>query len=398
MPRFIYRAKDNAGNSVSGALEAESERAAAALIRQKGYWPIEIRVVSGQHSDAHGTRTPNRGLAYYLIEPIWTGVRLSDLAFFYRQLATLLASGMTLAEALSTISRRMRGRLGRIVREAAVHVQNGQPFSDTLARYPRVFSPLQLSLVRAGETSGVLDQMIGRIASCLEYELTIRRRIASATFYPKLLAICILVIPLVPKLVLQGSAAFLRAVWVQVGPLAVGLVLLVVFLKLVFQFEFVRLIWDCAKLQFPILGWTARKIAMSRFSRALAALYEAGVPIAESVAVAADACGNIYLARKLKGALAGLRSGATLTESLAGTQAVSSIVLDMLATGEKTGSTGSVLNKVADYMDEEADSTLQKVGPVLFVGAVLIAGVIVGFMVVNFYAGYFGQLLGGSGQ
>ncbi len=394
MPRYRYRAKDRDGNSVSGDLEAESERVAAAIIRQRGYWPLEIRVVFTASSDVKGTGGLGYGIVRYLIEPIWTGVSLTQLTFFYRQLATLLASGMTLAEALTTLGRRMRGRLGRIVREAAVEIQNGRQLSETFARYPRVFSLLQLSLLRTGEVSGALDQMIGRIAAQLEQEITIRRRIASAMFYPTLLAICILVIPLVPAFVLQGGAAFLRAVYTKIGSLAV-LFLLIIILKLVFQFEFTRFVWDYFKLQFPVLGWTAYKIAMSRFSRALAALYEAGVPIAESVSVAANASGNSYLARKLNNALADLRSGKPLTESLAKTNVVSPIVLDMLATGEKTGAAGDVLNKVADYMDEEADATLQKIGPVLFVGAILIAGVIVGMMVVGFYSRYFGQLLGG---
>lgn len=396
MPKFAYKAKDSDGNTVTGELEANNERDAAILIREKGHWPIEIRRATGA-----GAPTPHRfwsRLGYYVIEPIWTGVNIAQLALFYRQLATMLGSGMSLTEALNSIGRRTRGRLGRIVREAAVRAQGGCPLSETLARYPRIFTSFQLSLLKAGETGGLLERMVDRIATYLEWELTIRRRIAAATFYPKLLAVCILVIPLFPTLVLRGPASFLLAVYSNIRSVVLGLVGFIIAIKLVFQFESTRLVWDFVKLQFPVLGWSAHKIAMARFSRAMSALYAAGVSIAECVSIAADASGNVYLARRLKGTIGRLHAGESLTTSLSASRALSPIVLDMLATGEKTGATDVVLDKVADYMEEEVDATLQKVGPVLLVVGVLIAGFVVGMMVVNFYSGYFSNLLGGVGQ
>jgi type II secretory pathway component PulF len=398
MKKFVYKAKDNEGNTVSGELEAEDERSAAAMIRQMGCWPIEIRAASSLSAVHSVQARSGHGLAYYLVEPIWTGVNITQLAFFYRQLATLLGSGMTLGEALVAVGKRTRGRLGRIVREAAVQVQHGRPLSEILARYPRVFGSLQLSLLRTAESSGALDRMVDQIATYLEYELTIRRRIATATFYPKLLVVSIIFIPLLPTLVLKGGKAFLGQLYLNVGSLFLKLLALIIGLKLLFQFESTRLVWDFVKLKFPILGWTAHKIAMSRFCRALAILYSAGVPIAESVFAAADASGNVYLARKLKHAVSGLRAGKTLSESLASTRVVSPIVLDMVTTADKTGETDAILSKVADYMDEESDATLQKVGPVLFVVSILLAGIWVAFTAVQFYARYFTNLLGGYGQ
>ncbi|MGQ9456465.1 MAG: type II secretion system F family protein [Armatimonadota bacterium] len=396
MPRFAYKAKDSDGNTVIGELEADSERDAAILIQKKGHWPIEIRRITGT-VDLTSRRFWSR-LGYYLIEPIWAGVNIAQLVLFYRQMATMLGSGMGIAEALNSIGRRTRGRLGRIIREAAVRAQSGCPLSETLARYPRIFTSFQLSLLKAGETGGLFERMVDRIATYLEWELTIRKRIAAATFYPKLLAVCILVIPLFPTLVLRGPAPFLLAVYSNICLIVLGLVGFIVAIKLVFQFESTRLVWDFIKLRFPVLGWSAHKTAMARFSRAMSALYAAGVSIAECVSISADASGNVYLARRLKGVIDRLHAGESLATSLSASRALSPIVLDMLATGDKTGAIDVVLDKIAEYMEEEVDATLQKVGPVLLVVGVSIAGFVVGMMVVNFYSGYFSNLLGGVGQ
>ncbi len=396
MPTFNYRAKDDTGNTVTGVVEADSEGHAAGMIREMGRWPMEIRPAARARPGAPSGR--RHGLAHYLVHPIWTGVNIRQLLFFYRQLATLLGSGMGLSEALTSAGKRTGGRLGRIVREAADTVQRGRPMSETLSSYPRIFSPLQLSLLRAGEAGGLLQQMIERIAEYLESDLTIRRRIASATFYPKLLFFGILVIPLAPVLVLSGLVPFLHALVYRTWAPALGLIALVIGLKLLFQFDAVRLVWDYVKLLIPVLGWTARKIAMARFSRALAVLYSAGLSMSEAVSIAAEACANIHIGRLARGAVSGLREGMSLVESLGRSGAVTPVVMDMLATGEKSGAMDVVLVKAADYMEQESDMTLQKLGPVLFVVLVLIGAVLVGMQVLAGWRGYANLIEQGAGQ
>lgn len=397
MASFDYKAKDRAGNTVAGSVEAGDERAAAAMLRKMGYLPMDIRAARGARQPA---RSPEAGspVARYLVYTLWTGVNMKQLLLFYRQLETLLASGMSLSESLRSIGSRARGRLGRIVLEAEENVRAGRQLSETMSRYPRVFMPLQISLIRAGEAGGLLQPMIERIAAYLEYELSVRQRIMKVTLYPLLIFVFIVLIPHVPALVLNGGMAFLRSLWGAVGVWLPWAVLGLIVIKLLFQFHTTRLVWDFIKIQPPVLGAMARKIAMSRFSRALAVLYAAGMSMGEAVAISADACANAAVGRGLRCAVPAIQSGHRLTESLVRTRMLMPMVLDMLSTGEKTGSTDTVLQKVADYMDDEVDSTIHKTGIALFVLMILVAGWFVLQMLIGFYSGYFQNLMNRAGD
>ncbi len=386
MAIYNYRAKSRTGAVVTGTVDADSESRAAALVREMGHLPMEIKPLTQRRPSSTEAGSV---LVRHLVYPLWTGVNLRQLVFFYRQLATLLGSGMSLSEGLRSVGGRTGGRLGRLIDEIDAHVQRGGRMSEVIERHPRVFSRLQLSLIRVGEAGGLLEQMIDRIASYLEYELSVRRMIGKMLVYPVLVLFFAFAayvgIPHITLIVEKGLGDFLAAVWPAVRVTLIWVITAVVALKLLFQFDSVKLVWDSIKVQPPIIGSTARKIAMSRFSRALALLYSAGMPIGESVFVAAEASGNLYIAAGIKHAVPAIQSGHGLTESLAKTGAVTSIVLDMLSTGEKTGSTDAVLQKVADYMDDEADATIHKLGMALFVFMILVAAVVVGSIVINFY-------------
>ena len=230
-----------------------------------------------------------------------------------------------------------------------------------------------------------------RIASYLEYEMAIRRMISKMMLYPVLVLLFAFAVsvglPHITDLINKSVLDFCRDVWPGVEMWLTGAIVSLVALKLLFQFRFAKFAWDSIKIQPPIAGTAARKIAMSRFSRALALLYGSGMPIVESVSIAADASGNLMIARGIKFAIPALQAGQGLTESLRKTRAVMPMVLDMLSTGEKTGNTDAVLQKVADYMDEETDSTIHKLGTVMFVVMILIAAAVVGSIVVRFYTG-----------
>lgn len=385
-----------AGNTITGTIEADDERQAAGKIREKGALPMDIRLAAGV--GAMQDRPAGSVVARYLIYPLWTGVNIRALLFFFRQMAALLGAGMPLSEALRSVESRQRGRLRRIVHDMHQRVIRGGRLSEEMARHPRVFSRLQLSLVRVGESGGFLEQMMDRIASYLEYELSVRRRIVLAMFYPVLIFLFILFKDIGVAFILGGARAglpMLLGVLRQVGLPLVGII---VGLKLVMQFDTARYVWDFVKMLPPILGTAARKVAMSRFSRALAMLYSAGLSLSEAVSTAADACANVAAAKGIKRAVGAIQAGESLTLSLQRTGVVMPMVLDMLSTGEKTGNLDAVLQKVADYMDEEVDATIHKVGIGLFVLMILIAGVIVLMQVIGFYSGYFNKLIGGSGS
>ena len=202
MPTFSYKVKDRSGNTRTGTLDAESEQAAASMIREAGGFPMEIRPVASAAPSSQPTDgEAGNGIARYRLYPLWTGVNIRALVFFYRQLATLLGAGMPLSEALRSVNTRMGGTLSRIVARAHVRVQAGGRLSDELSRYPKVFAPLQVSLIRIGESGGLMEGMLDRLASYLEYEMEVRRRIAKAIFYPILVMLFIVVKPALITLV-----------------------------------------------------------------------------------------------------------------------------------------------------------------------------------------------------
>ncbi len=401
MPLFDYKAKDRAGTTVTGSIDALDERGAAEAIRGMGHLPMTITPAASRSSK---TATGESGgvFARYILYPLWTGINIRMLAAFYRQLTILLASGMSISESLRSIGSRSRGRFGVIIREAQQSTAAGGRLSDSLSRHPKVFGRLQIALVRAGESGGMLDRMLERIAQQLEYEMKVRGMLAKATLYPELiLALAMLVglaIPHVNTLVDQGFGAFITLVLPPVARIAGTLVLLVVATKLLFQFSVPRLIWDAIKIWIPVFGANARKIAMSRFSRSFAILYAAGMSVSESVDLACGACGNLYLGRTMRKAIPAIQSGGGLSDALGRTGVVSPVVMDMMLVGERTGSTDAVLEKVADYMDEEVDASIHKISIALYVVMVLVASGVVGSLVLKFYTGYIKGIPGIAGQ
>lgn len=392
MATYSYRVKDRTGNTRTGTLEAADERQAAAMIREAGGYPMEIRLVHEVNISSDGLTSST--FARHFIHPLWTGTSISTLLFFYRQLAAMLGAGMSLSEALRSVSERSRGPTARIISFMHSRVQNGGRLSDEMVRHPRVFAPLQISLIRAGEQSGLLEQMSNKIASHLEFEIGLRRKITTAILYPMLILLFIAVEPAIIALVLDSFQACLIVLYGEFKMYGVPLIVMIVVLKLLFQFSMVRFMWDFIKIQPPILGTVARKIAMTRFSSVLALLYSSGVPIAQALSVSADACANSAIGRSLKQAIPAINSGESLTDSLNRTGMLMPAVVDMLYVGEKTGSYDLTLNKVADYMEDEANTTLKKLPVVLFILMMILAGIMAGIQIIGGYTGYVNKTIG----
>ena len=387
MIKYNYTAKTLDGKVINGNLEASSESEAVSLIRELNAFPIKITKEKAAKSE------DGNAFVRLFIYPFWTGVNLKNLAAFYRQLSTLLAAGMSLSEGLNSISSRTKGRLGVIVVQAMDHVRNGGRFSEIIEKHPRVFSYLQLSLIRAGESGGSMDKMISNIADYLDYEINIRRNISKALFYPIIIFFFIIVSPALPALIMEGFDAFAKIVLARLMSWVPQTLIIYLLLRFLLQFQIARLVWDNIKMVPPVIGTAARKIAMSRFARAFSVLYNSGVQTSEALSIAADATGNIAIATNLKKAVPAIRSGRGLIESLALTGAIMPMVMDMLAVGEKTGNFSVVLEKTCDHLDQEVDSTLHKVGIMVFVLSLIAAGIVVGFMVLSSYTTHFDDVL-----
>jgi len=390
MVTFGYKVKDKSGNTLTGVLEAEDQHSAVTHLQRMGYWVLEAREVRRREVSWN----PFSLLVERLVNPVIGGTSVKSLAVFYRQFATMVGAGMTLSEALNSLKTRSPSRrLGRIAAETAGFVESGGRLSDAFARYPWIFPELHISLLRAGESGGTMDGMLGRIADYLEREHTVRQRLRLVTLYPKILVLAVIFIPPVTTLLLYGFREYLGVTMGRLLPMLGVLLGLWVAYRIVSQIPTFRYGLDLVKLSVPKIGSTVRMLALSRFYRAFASLYSAGVPPSQAIELSARACGNWYLTRRLRSAAPEVQRGISFTEALGRTGVMPQMALDMLATGERTGNVDEMLDKAADYTENEAEVATHQSSVVFGVLLYLGIAAYIGFVVVGFYTGLYSGIM-----
>jgi len=387
MPVFEYEARDRTGGVVSGAVSAESEQLAVARLHEAGYFVTSVR-------ERPTPVAPHVGLATkdVVFRPVATG----DLAAAYRELATMINAGMTIVRALDVLEQNTSNpRLRQALRDMQRGVENGRPLSEQMLRHPAIFSELAVALVQAGERSGRLEGMLKQLAEYVEYQRELEGLIRRETLYPKIvLAVMILVVIFLPLIyrIVNGGPWF----WTAAGEIMLVAVIvagLVLVPRMLLSTEYARDAWDRFKLSLPIFGKIASRLALSRFSRALAALYEAGISPASALEPAGRASGNRAIADAMRRVVPMLQGGQKLSDGLATTGLVSRTVMEMVRTGEEAGEVGGMLEKVAQYHEDEAKTAIHQVTVSILPIFLLIAGVIVLLIAVSFFVGLYGGLL-----
>ncbi|MDH7569441.1 MAG: type II secretion system F family protein, partial [Armatimonadota bacterium] len=306
MPVYQYVAKDRTGRTVGGRIDATDERAAAAALRKSGLWPMRFQRVDGGHQSPAMASLPgneaaspadNRSRAMPAqphpatpptphagaptgVTPVSAtstagtgasvsrvgGVSAYQLAVFFRQLATAVHSGMPLSRCMEILRDQSRGALRRVSCEAAAAVQRGQPLSATFSRYPRVFPPLVLALVRAGEAGGTLDTALMRIAELMERQHELQQRIRQQTLYPKFILAAAVLIPIGTRIFISKVAPGVQTTLGSVSiPVVGGVVVLLVGVALLNRLLAHALWFDWLKLRFPLLGRATHQLALARF-------------------------------------------------------------------------------------------------------------------------------------
>lgn len=331
------------------------------------------------------------------------GMRLAERVVLFRELATLVDSGMSLGMSLSTLEERHSSLEQRIaVHDAATKVSRGKRFSDVMREHPRVFNELNAAMVAAGEEGGSLDTMLNKCADYLEHDLEFQQTISRETFYPKILALAIIFIPLGTKvLVTSITASPMAGFWVGAKALLMMVFFGVVPIYLLYQVyrryyatEQGRLAIDRLKLRLPVIGTIITKMAWTRMSRALAALYGAGVNIRTAVTIASRTAGNAALELALQATVPALERGEKLSDALAKTGMVPPLAMSMLRTGEHTGGIDATMEKVGQYFEAEARTTLRKLTVMIVPVCVIVGAVAVFFQLAAMYTGmYAGPLL-----
>jgi len=387
MPTYQYTARDRSGQKTSGQLEADTNSAAVSQLREMGLWVTNLRT-------ARGARQPPRerpSFATEFVYPLYNAVNEKEKSLFYRQIYSMVAAGMPLYQAISTLADQTSNpRLRRALAAMSQQILEGGRLSEVMARFPWIFSSLERRMVEAGELGGLLESIFQRLADYLEREWTLRLQIKQRTLYPKLLLLALIFIPGVPVLVLQGPAPYFHELLAFWGPFALGCLLVWVALRYMLKGQSIRDFYDQVKLLIPVTGPLVRKMAVARFARSFAALYHAGVPITTGVWASGESSGNAVLYKTTRRVVPALERGGSLTQALVATRFFPSMFTGMIATGEQTGNLDAMLDKVAEYYESEATHATMQLVVILGVVLLLIMAVIIGMKVIGFWTSFYG--------
>jgi general secretion pathway protein F len=389
VPQFAYKAKAADGNVVTGTLQAESERSALDSLGRMGVFPLEIE------STAEAAQAAPRRV----VRRIGAG----DLALVTRQLSDLLRAGVPLNRALRTLSEQSSNHdLSKTLVEIEKQVSSGVTLSDALGRFPKVFPPLFVSMVRAGEAGGFLEDCLQRLAVFIEKDQELRSRIASALAYPVLLivigafAIGFLMVFFIPRFseifrkmgdnlplatrIVMGTSYFFRDRWIL---LLMGVVAAALGWGRLTATLGGRRVVDRLRLRVPLFGDIVRKNAISRFTRTLGTLLKSGVPILGALSISKEAMGNRVLQEDIDEASAGVQQGRSLAEILRQSRHFPRMVVDMIAVGEESGNLDEVLVNVADSYDLQVERAVRVFVALFEPALLLLMAALVGFIVIS---------------
>lgn len=391
MATFSYTVRDRSGRVAKGKLEGDSKEAVQAKLMQMGYIILEL--------DSPMDLSKLSSITF------GTGVPVKDVAIFSRQFSTMINAGLSLTKCLSILGSQTENTYLRdIISQLGKDVEAGQSLSDSLAKHPKVFPPIFVNMVRAGETGGVLDEVLNRVADHFEAELALKGKVKSAMTYPIamgglvvviLAAMMVFVVPTFEKMFadMGGTLPLPTQILVNISNVVaswMGLVILVGFIAAVFAFKWWsggpgKMIWDGAKLNMPVFGSMIRKIALARFTRTFGTLVAAGVPILSALDIVAETAGNEVVSQAVKKTRSAIREGETIAKPLSESKVFPSMLVQMIAVGEETGALDAMLNKVADFYDEEVSNAVEGLTSLIEPLMMATLGIIVGGMVVALY-------------
>lgn len=395
MPRFVYRAKRGPKDFKEGIIEADTERAAIYKISQMGYFPIEIK-----EELLHGSFAGGKA-RFLILRHKKIGSR--DLSIFTRQLADLLASGLTILKALDVLSRQAGNlKVKATVEDIHSFIRDGGTFSDGLARHPAVFSGIYVSMVRAGETGGMLEEVLNRLADYAEAEDQLRSKVHSALAYPALMTavglitIVVLLTFVIPRLVTifedMGQALPLPTViLIKISSFIryYGWIVLLAVAMAAFLFnrraktKEGKLYIDNFKMKLFGVGELIKKTDIARFTRTLGTLLTNGVPMMQSLKAAASTVENEVLRRDITAVTKDVIEGLSFSKAIAKASAFPSFVTNMVAVGDESGHLEKALLKVAESCERDVDRAVRIFTALLEPFIILVMGGIVGFIVIS---------------
>lgn len=386
MPSFAYVARETGtGREIRSTLEAATEQAAIGALLNRN-----LLVVSIQEKVAKRGRTAGGS------------VPLADLVMFTRQLATMIDAGLAMVQCLQALADQTQNKAMRdVIRDVCARVEGGDSFSEALQKHPKVFNRLFVAMVGAGEKGGLLAEILARLAVYLENTARLRKKIKSAMMYPTVVTVVAIgitifllvkVIPVFgeiysgfggklpgPTQFLINLSNFMKSYFIVVIlAMGGGVYGWLAWIKTKKGQEF----WDKHRIKLPIFGVIAHKICLARFTRTLASLVRSGVPILEVLQIVSQTVGNVIMEKAVKTASADIEKGESISQALSKHPIFPNMIVRMVTAGEQTGKIDNMLERIADFLDEEIETTLSGITALIEPILIVVLGVVIGGMVI----------------
>ena len=386
MASFVYVARETGSNrEIRSSIEAATEQVAIAALLNRNMLVLSIQEKVGKQGHTSGGRVP-----------------LSDLVIFTRQLATMVDAGLAIVQSLQALADQTTNKVMRdVIRDICTRVESGDSFSEALQKHPKVFNRLYVCMVGAGERGGLLAEILSRLAVYLENSARLRKKVKSAMMYPTVVtvvAILITIFLLVKVVPVFGQifASFNATLptptlyLIKISDLVKHYLLLFILLGgaagygwyYFIQTPAGRFFWDSRRIRIPIFGPIAHKICLARFTRTLASLIRSGVPILEVLQIVSQTVGNMVMEKAIKVAALDIERGEGIATALGRHPVFPTMIIRMVTAGDQTGKIDSMLERIADFLDEEIETTLSGLTALIEPILIVFLGVVVGGMVI----------------
>ncbi len=393
MPTYTYTARAVNGELKTATIDAPSREEVVAQLRRQRMSVVKV--------DEETKKVKTRG-----------SIKMRDIVIFTRQFSTMINAGLPLVQALDILAKQTENKvLSEVTRAVVFDVESGHTVADALAKHPNAFSDLYVNMVAAGEAGGILDTILMRLATFMEKNDALVRKVKGAMIYPGVImsvaaiAICVLLIFVIPVFetmfgsvglalplptrIVIGMSRFLKGYWWAIGGGATGAFFL---LKKYYASPSGKLTIDKLLLKMPVLGDVLRKSAVSRFTRTLGTLISSGVSILDGLEITAKTAGNRVIQDAIMQSRASIAGGDTIAAPLQKSAVFPPMVISMIAVGEQTGGLDEMLSKIADFYDEEVDAAVGGLLSLLEPIMIVFLGVVVGGMVVAMYLPIFDMI------
>lgn len=390
MAEFVYEARARTGETRKGVMEAEDIEAVHNRLKAQNLSPVKVKKKPKEIKLSFGSPVSDK-----------------ELVVFTRQFATMIDAGLPLVQCLEILGSQGENKeFSGILKDIKGYVEQGGTFSDALKRHPKVFDNLYVNLVAAGELGGILDTILGRLAVYIEKRVKLKAQVRGAMVYPAIIAVVavgVLVIlltfvipafqnmfrdfggedalPGITKFVIALSEGFISNLPFIIAAGIIGSIAFTVS----YRTKGGKRFWHNVLLTAPVLGPVMRKIAVARFTRTLGTLLASGVPILDGMAIVAKSSGNVIIESAIELVAEKIREGRTMAEPLMETKVFPGMVVQMIGVGEQTGALDQMLNKIADFYEEEVDTAVAQLTSLLEPIMLVVMGGMVGFMLIAMY-------------